>query len=202
MSTERVKVKAREKILETAIKLFSEKGFNGTTTKEISELAGVNEALIFRYFSTKRDLYSAIIERKIREEPSLELPLEGSQDKTHDWQIFESLARRMIEKARVDAAFVRLLYFSALEGHELSTMFFETYVKNLRTLLSDYIEKGIKEGSFRKVNTLFAGRAFIGMVSNYIIARELFGDTTNEKFTDEEAVGCFTDVFLYGIKDK
>lgn len=202
MSTERVRVKAREKILETAIRLFSEKGFNGTTTKEISESAGVNEALIFRYFSTKRDLYSAIIERKIKEEPRLELPLEDLQDSKDDWEVFESLARRMIEKARIDRPFIRLLYFSALEGHELSTMFFETYVKYLRKLLSDYIEKGTKKGIFRRVNSRFAGRAFIGMVANYIIARELFGETANEKSTDEEVVGCFTDVFLYGIKDK
>jgi AcrR family transcriptional regulator len=202
MSTERVKVKTREKILETAVKLFSEKGFNGTTTKEIAESAGVNEALIFRYFSTKSDLYSAIIERKIKEEPRLEIPLEGLQDAEDEWQVFESLARRMIERARMDSAFIRILYFSALEGHELSTMFFETYVKYLRKLLSEYIEKGIKEGLFRKVNSFFAGRAFIGMVANYIIARELFGETVNGKSTDEEVVRCFTDIFLHGIKEK
>jgi AcrR family transcriptional regulator len=202
MSTERVKVNTREKILETAVKLFSEKGFNGTTTKEISELAGVNEALIFRYFSTKRDLYSAIIERKIKEEPRLELPLEGPQDTKDDWQVFESLARRMIEKARMDPAFIRLLYFSALEGHELSSMFFETYVEYLRKLLSDYVQKGIREGIFKKVNPLLSGRAFIGMLANYITARELFGETGKQRFTDEEVVECFTDIFLYGIKNK
>jgi len=36
--TQPEKVNTREKILETAIELFSEKGFNGTTTKEIAEL--------------------------------------------------------------------------------------------------------------------------------------------------------------------
>ena len=202
MATERVKVKTRERILETAVKLFSEKGFNGTTTKEIAELAGVNEALIFRYFSTKRELYSAIIERKIKEEPRLEIPLEGLQDTRDDCEVFESLARRMIERARMDSAFIRILYFSALEGHELSTMFFETYVSYLRKLLSDYIEKGINEGLFRRVNSFLAGRAFIGMVANYIIARELFGEKGNEKPTDEDVIGCFTDIFLYGIKEK
>jgi AcrR family transcriptional regulator len=202
MSTERVKLKTREKILETAIRLFSEKGFNGTTTKEISESAGVNEALIFRYFSSKRDLYSAIIERKIREEPRLEPPLEDLQNMEHYRHVFESLARRMIEKARSDPAFIRLLYFSALEGHELSTIFFETYAKHLRRLLSDYIDKGTREGIFRKVNSRLAGRAFIGMVGNFLVARELFGETVNEKARDEEVVGCFTDIFLHGIKDK
>ena len=68
------KTNTREKILETAIELFAEKGFNGTTTKEIAEAAEVNESLIFRHFSTKRELYKAIIEKKIDEEPGIELP--------------------------------------------------------------------------------------------------------------------------------
>ena len=59
------RINTREKILDTAIQLFAEKGFNGTTTKEIAEAAGVNESLIFRHFSTKRELYGAIIEKKI-----------------------------------------------------------------------------------------------------------------------------------------
>ena len=63
------KINTREKILDTAIQLFAEKGFNGTTTKEIAEAAEVNESLIFRHFSTKRELYGAIIEKKIDEEP-------------------------------------------------------------------------------------------------------------------------------------
>ena len=74
--TPKEKISTRDKILETSIKLFAEKGFNGTTTKEIAEMADVNEALIFRHFSTKRELYGAIIEKKIDEDPGIELPLE------------------------------------------------------------------------------------------------------------------------------
>ncbi|MDA2921246.1 TetR/AcrR family transcriptional regulator [Desulfobacterota bacterium AH_259_B03_O07] len=73
MSTVTARLGARDRILETSMKLFAEKGFSGTTTKEIAERAGVNQALIFRYFSTKKDLYGAIIEKKIEEEPGIEV---------------------------------------------------------------------------------------------------------------------------------
>ena len=56
--------KRRQQIIDVAIQLFSQKGFRGTTTKEIALAAGVNEAIIFRHFATKRDLYSAIIDQK------------------------------------------------------------------------------------------------------------------------------------------
>src|SRR5688572_26853294 len=46
----------QEKVLEAAEKIFSEKGFHGSTTKEIAEEAGVAEGTIFKYFKTKKDL--------------------------------------------------------------------------------------------------------------------------------------------------
>ena len=56
----------REQILHTAIDLFSKKGFSGTTTKEIARAAGVSEAIIFRHFSKKSDIYHAILDDKAR----------------------------------------------------------------------------------------------------------------------------------------
>src|SRR5579864_3011623 len=52
----------RLNLIETAIDLFSRKGFSGTTTKEIAAAAGVTEAIVFRHFATKQDLYTAILE--------------------------------------------------------------------------------------------------------------------------------------------
>src|SRR5690349_15219465 len=52
----------RRQLLETALDLFSRKGFGGTTTKEIAAAAGVTEAIIFRHFPTKADLYNAVLD--------------------------------------------------------------------------------------------------------------------------------------------
>ncbi|HXG30904.1 MAG TPA: TetR/AcrR family transcriptional regulator [Thermodesulfobacteriota bacterium] len=202
MSTEKIKVNARDRILETAIRLFSERGFNGTTTKEIAEEAGVNEALIFRYFSTKRELYGAIIERKIEEEPGIEVPIETYKETKDDWLIFKSIALRMFDCVEKDPTFMRLLYFSALEGHELSDMFFDTYVEYINMLLSDYIEGRISEGAFKGLNPLLAARAFIGMVVNYIIVQELFGEKKKKRVNKEEVTDTFVEIFLNGIKEK
>ena len=53
----------RLQILRVAVTLFSQKGFRGTTTKEIATAAGVSEAMVFRHFANKRELYAAILER-------------------------------------------------------------------------------------------------------------------------------------------
>src|SRR5437016_9649649 len=54
----------RLQILKVAMRLFSQHGFRGTTTKEIAQAAGVSEAMVFRHFATKEELYSAILNHK------------------------------------------------------------------------------------------------------------------------------------------
>ena len=196
----REKSTTRDKLLEAAIKLFAEKGFNGTTTKEIAEKAEVNEALIFRHFSTKRDLYGAIIEKKIFEEPGIEITLETHKDSKDDALVFTAIATRMFDRCGKDPSFMRLLHFSALEGHDLSDMFFETYVEYINMLICDYIETRIKDGALRNVNPLYASKAFIGMVVNQIIAQELFGEKKRGKIDQEQLIATFVRIFLNGIK--
>ena len=54
----------RHQICQIAMKLFSERGFSGTTTKEIANSAGISEATVFKHFSNKDELYAAILDNK------------------------------------------------------------------------------------------------------------------------------------------
>lgn len=53
--------KGRRKVLLTGIELFAENGFDGTSTSQIANAAGVSQATIFKYFKTKKDLLIAIV---------------------------------------------------------------------------------------------------------------------------------------------
>ena len=54
-------------ILETAEKLFLEKGFAMTSTTEIAKEVGCNQALVHYYFRTKENLFNVIFEQKFKE---------------------------------------------------------------------------------------------------------------------------------------
>jgi len=194
------KTTTKDKIIKEAIRLFAEKGFNGTTTKEIAESAGINEALIFRHFSTKRDLYSAIIKHKIDNQESIEMPVKKYGNTKDDWLIFEELANNIITYVKNDPEFIRLLYFSGLEGHELSDIFLEGYIKHMRSVLREYIGRRISEGDFKEVNPSIATRAFLGMVGNYVIHNAIFSHNIYEDVEEKELVRTFTSIFLKGIK--
>src|SRR5437773_2779157 len=57
----------RNQIVAVAAELFASRGFSGTTTKEIAEGAGVSEAVIFRHFASKEQLYAAILDYKVKQ---------------------------------------------------------------------------------------------------------------------------------------
>jgi AcrR family transcriptional regulator len=65
MSTTATRMPAAERrrhLVETAIKLFTEGSYRGTTTAEIARAAGVSEPILYRHFASKRDLYLAALE--------------------------------------------------------------------------------------------------------------------------------------------
>ncbi len=71
----------REQLLDTAVSLFAERGFAGTTTANLAREAGVTEPIIYRHFRSKKDLFIAVIERAGRTTLSLwEEELESAKD--------------------------------------------------------------------------------------------------------------------------
>jgi AcrR family transcriptional regulator len=52
----------RQSIVEAVRNVFAEKGFDGTTTRELAKAAGVSEALIYKHFPSKQSLYAAMLD--------------------------------------------------------------------------------------------------------------------------------------------
>lgn len=194
----------RRQIVRTAMSLFARNGFKGTTTKEIALAVGVNEAIIFRHFPTKGDLYAAIIDDKMEEGREwINKVREEATRRQDDRAVFLELARGMLTLHHRDSTFMRLLLYSALEGHELSRLFFETHVAENFKFLADYIAQRIHDGAFRPVNPKVAARAFLGMVVNHAQVRELFDPQGKLlKIDSETAAAQFVEIFLEGVKRK
>ena len=52
----------RQALIETAIRVFSQGSYRGTTTAEIARAAGISEPILYRHFASKRDLYLAALD--------------------------------------------------------------------------------------------------------------------------------------------
>lgn len=52
----------RSQIIDAAIWVFANNGFSGSPIKEVAELAGISETLIYQHFATKEDLYRTALQ--------------------------------------------------------------------------------------------------------------------------------------------
>jgi AcrR family transcriptional regulator len=189
----------RQVIIDAALALFSRKGFRGTTTKEIATAADCSEATIFKHFTTKDELYSAILEAKAAIEETLARAAQAAAQKD-DVGVFRAVGLEALIRTEDDPSLMRLLLFSALEGHEQSHLFFESKVRRLHEFLSDYITARIRDGVFRAVNPLIAARGFVGMIVHYLLMHEIYGLKRPAGALPEQVVDTFVTVFLSGIR--
>lgn len=200
MSTSQVRIPAgerRQQILELATELFARQGFRGTTTREIAQRVRVNEAIIFRHFPTKEDLYWAVIENQIQIRAGrvrLEAKLAAGGN---DREMLTGIAEELLNR---DVTLSRLLLYTALENHELSHRFFRTHVAQYLEMLAEYIRQGIAAGRFRDVDPLLAARGFLGMLVYHFQIQELFGGKRVQTFDPHQVSQTLVDLWLKGME--
>lgn len=188
----------KEQIVKVATSLFAANGFSGTTTRQIAEAAGISEAVIYRHFSNKDALYDAIINARCLDthgNSRLLGKLKGKEGKA----FFKEIAIFLITENKRDDSFLRLLLFSALEGHGLSEKFLNTISVELYEYIQGQVKRLVKDDVFRDVDPLIVSRAFIGMVVYYSISQEIFGLKKRFKKSDSEVVDAFVDIFFDGM---
>jgi AcrR family transcriptional regulator len=197
--------KRREQILQTAFELFSRKGFSGTTTKDIAKAAGVSEAMVFKHFTSKDELYGALLDAKKCAEGLHQYPWEHNElliaamEANDDFGVFYHFARQSLEKHQTDVAFMRMIFYSALEEHELADKFFGEFVGKIYDFLGSYIRRRQRDGAFRKINPRIIVRAFIGMLIHHSLNNILWDK--NKRILDipnEEAARSFAEIILRG----
>jgi len=189
----------KKQILEVATELFGRHGFDGVTTRQIADGAGITEAMVFRHFATKDDLYWEVLSVKSAPDEVKKRLEERLQTDVEAQEIFTAIARYVLNRNMQDPAKSRLLLFSALENHRLSQRFFKTYMSEWYELLAGYIRRQMEDGKFRKVDPLLAARGFVGMVFHHYLVQELFGGGKYQSYDIEEVAQTMAELWLNGI---
>jgi AcrR family transcriptional regulator len=190
----------KAQILRTAAELFSQQGYEGTKTSQIAREAGVNEAIIFRHFTNKEELYWAVLEDGCCT-VSLGEHLRNIMDDEPDMEsALITLGCTVLERVTSHPQLMRLLFFAALENHKLSHRFFRLYTANKYEELADYIRSQIKSGAFRDdVDPVLAARGFLGSLIYHNQIQELFGGNKIQRFDPRFVVENFVKIWMRGM---
>lgn len=194
MATRATKEDTKNRIIESAKKLFAEQGYQKTTVVDISRQAGLSEAALYEYFQGKEDLLLAIpdlwVSDLLGEAKEQLFGIKGSENKLRKflwWNL------RRIEQAPLDAKIVYL--FLKTNANFMNTPVYGN-VKKLYGHLLEIFEEGKRTGEMKQeLNTYAARDIFIGTM-DHVVTRWLLKDMGYSLFENlEELFELMVDAF-------
>jgi TetR/AcrR family transcriptional regulator len=194
-------VQRRQHFIDAALHLFSSSGFRGTSTRAIAEAAGVSEALLFRHFPSKADLYAAILQQKARESGFAKrfAALGRLARRGDDRALVRYLVGAILGSYQRDPDFERLMLYAALEGHELAKTSRQLFGAPTFALLRDYVIQRQKKGAFRPGDPSLLVFGLVALPAYFSIAHRLLGMQLASA-DDRAAADLFTQIVLDGVR--
>ena len=195
------RLKAAERkasILAVAKVLFADKGFHGVSVDEIARRLGVSPAVLYQHFSSKEDLYEAVLNSiSGKRESYVNAIVEEPSD-------FGSVLMRMslvfADSVSRDPDYLRMELMSALEGNAAANQFFENRWRSF----TDYIEESIKEAE-KKSNAVtiaprMASLMFQGMLREALYTKCILNEPRYKDISLDNLVTQLIGIFLNAIE--
>lgn len=186
----------RQRLIDAALHVCSERGLHAATTREIADVAGVNEVTLFRHFGNKEKLIAALFEQVLA---TLSESLDDTETDEQDLERnLSRYAQRHNELLTTNEAFIRTIIGESKRHPEQARMIMCEAGRAKRELLIEYLRAAQKAGTVRKdVELGPAVDAFTGMLLAGMLRRTSFKDYVD--YTADEYLRTIVDLFIRGI---
>lgn len=148
----------RNQLIDTALSLFSEKGWENTTIKDLADAAGVAPGLFYHYFESKEDLLLSVFEKhgfnaELRRviQPAAERPAS---------EVLLEVANSYYKLLTERESFVRMFVREAMTNPKLSARWTSTCNEGVQ-LLASYLQERVEAGELRPHNTMMSARMLV-----------------------------------------
>jgi AcrR family transcriptional regulator len=186
----------RQRLLDAAFQVCSERGLHGATTREIADVAQVNEVTLFRHFGSKEKLIAAIFERAVAAQVQSFASTEpDGNDLRRDLSRY---AERMNQILFDHEALIRTMLTEAKRYPEQARQVICDSVKPMRERLCQYLRAAQQRGLVRRDLDLppmidaFSGMLLAGMLRRTGLLKTL-------EYSSDEYVTTVIELFLRGI---
>lgn len=160
----------KENIVNATLKLFSEKGYDGTSIKDITDLAGIPKSLFYHYFKSKEELLEFILQLY-----SLRL---SDEEKEFAQQIsegnpFEQIALRLFDKAMLDKDMMKIIMLEALKDDNILIQLLDK-MNNLSGDFYSILPEQVKNIHSKFEINIFSFYFRIIPITYYIFTKDIF----------------------------
>lgn len=172
--TSQEKTDKREQLLNAAEELFAEKGFDGTSVRDIAQKADVNLAMISYYFGSKEKLLQVLIEHRMAASSELLDELVKNTIMT-PWEKIEKLIDYYVNKILDGRRFHAIINqeYNTDRSREILDIITSIKMKNY-SLIKQLIDEGVKKKQFRKIDPEMTMASMMGTINQAINSKNVY----------------------------
>jgi TetR/AcrR family transcriptional regulator, mexJK operon transcriptional repressor len=190
----------RQQIIDGALAVFAEKGYERATNKDIAEAAGIGSpGLIYHYFKDKSDLFGQVLEQRA---PVLQLINRGESlmdlPPREALTLFGSTFVKTLEN-RTAISMFKLIIGEAVRHPMVAEMFNKIGPGRGFAFLTRYLAHQMDIGALRRADPGAAVRCFVGPLIAYVLTREVFRQPDAASLNPETMVATLVETFLHGM---
>ena len=187
----------RERLLGATMKLVSEKGYLGATTREIAREAGVSELTLFRHFGSKEKLFERML-GQYTFLPRLKELLPQLDELPYD-EALRTVATRFLLTLKERKSFIKIMFSEINFYPDKIRKIYNDTIDETRATLANYFLSLRKQGRFRNISPDAVARTFMSMLVAYFRSEEIMRgrDITKRGKLDHD-VREIVDIFVHG----
>lgn len=163
----------REHIINTAIKLFATKGFEGTSIRDLAATADVNVAMINYYFGSKEKLFESMVEYNVAYTRGVLDEIAHDESLT-EMQKFEKVIDSHVNRLFTNREFHKVLHHELQlnQRPELANAILKVIGKNYK-IMKSIIDEGIRKKEFKMVDSGLTVATLTGTVNTFLLSRKV-----------------------------
>ena len=198
---ERRKDDRPQELLAAALDLFVERGFAATRLDDVAKLAGVSKGTLYLYFTSKEELFKAVVRENV-------LPVLSEAEDTierydgHTAQLLRDIILgwwQHIGGTKL-SGITKLIMAESGNFPEVAKFYHDEVISRGDAIFKRTLERGIGRGEFRPIDVQHTIAVIIAPVVMLMMWKHSFGSCRKEQLSPPDYLDCFIDVLLNGLQ--
>ncbi len=189
----------RSRILKAALRLFARRGYDGTTTRDLAEAAGVAEGTLFRYFSNKKAILIEVVSHgwvELLTDLLTELSEMGS------YKAVAQVMRRRMLHLHQNADLLRVCFMEAQFHPELRDRIQSEVINKMTDVTEAFFQTAMEQGIYRPMSPKTVARVFLGMFTVAGFSQSTITGEDSSPAEMQQMAEEMADIFLNGVLAK
>lgn len=192
-------IQTRDRILQAAQRLFARKGYDGTTTRDLAQAAGVAEGTLFRHFTNKKAILIEIATQgwvEILTDLLTELSEMGS------YKAVAQVMRRRMLNLHQNADLLRVCFMEAQFHPDLRDQIQSEVIGKMTDVAEAFFQTAMDRGIYRRMNPRVVAQVFLGMFTIAGFSQDTIMDANSSPQAMKDMAEGLADIFLNGVLAK